>query len=253
MNIDILLIGCGGTGGCFFTKMVRFLAGNEFKNMELSFSIMDGDHVEAKNLGRQPFLEEDIGRNKAVALASAAEEIMDMKVKAYPQYLGPNNKSILHRNSFDNISNMDIKIVIGAVDNHACRKVLHQYFVEYNGIPWLFYLDAANEISCGEIVIGVKRGKKIIAPDRVHYYPEILADTGKAAYEMSCEELNSAAPQHLATNSLAADLLFSYVSQIITMGYYADKAPGGIIYFDAFKLFARFNEYTEDIHGKIKQ
>lgn len=255
MKIDILLIGCGGTGGCFFTKMVRFLTDTKLQNMNLSFRIMDGDHVEAKNLGRQPFLEEDIGRNKAVALASAAEEVLDVKVKAYPQYLTPDNKYILNKDIFfesKSSSGQDIKMIVGAVDNHACRKILHEYFLDYNSLPWLFYIDAANEMSCGEIVIGKKKSGKIETPDRVHYYPEILTDTGKAAYEMSCEELNNAAPQHLATNSLAADLLFSYIAQVISAGSFASKAPGGIIYFDAFKLFSRFDEYKENLHGKIK-
>lgn len=101
------------------------------------------------------------------------------------------------------------------------------------------------------MVIGKRNSTKIEAPDRVHYYPEILEDDGKAPYEMSCEELNQAAPQHLATNSLAADLTFSYVVQLISAGEYALKAPGGIVYFDAFKMFSRFNEYSEEVYGKI--
>ena len=147
---------------------------------------------------------------------------------------------------------MDVKIIIGAVDNHACRKLLHKYFIEYRMYSTLFYIDAANEFSCGEIVIGKKVEGKVECPDRAHYYPDVLTDNGKAVYEMSCEELNKAAPQHLATNSIAADLLFSYVVQIIAAGNMASKAPGGIIYFDTFKLFSRFDVYKEEIHGKIK-
>ena len=251
MNVDILLIGCGGTGGSFFSKMARFLAGLNTENMNISFRIMDGDYVEAKNLGRQPFVEEDIGRNKAVALANAAEEALDLKVKAYPQYLSPKTSGVLHQQVFSSSSSSDLKVVIGAVDNHVCRKMLHEYFIQYKGWQCLFYIDAANELSSGEIVIGKRDHNDIEAPDRCHYYPEILTDEGKAPYEMSCEELNQVAPQHLATNSIAADLLFSFVVQLLAAGEYACKAPGGIVYFDAFKMFSRFDVYQEERHGKI--
>ena len=253
MNVDILLIGVGGTGGCFFTKLIRFLSDTVFEGMTVQFRIMDGDHVEAKNLGRQPFTEDDIGQNKAVALASAAEEVLGVKVKAYPEYLRPENTYILKTPEQHNYSTTDLHIIIGAVDNHACRKLLHDYFMNYRDWGTLIYIDSANELSCGEIVIGRRDNREIATPDRVHYYPEILEDKEKAAYEMSCEELNQVAPQHLATNSLAADLMFSYVAQVIGAGSLAHKSPGGIIYFDSLKLFSRFDEYQEEYHGKIEQ
>lgn len=250
MNVDMILVGVGGTGGCFFTKMVRYLSDTHFEGFEYTFRIVDGDFVEAKNLGRQPFTEDDIGKNKAVALSSAAEEVLGVTVRAYPEYLKPETMDIL--NSRYKYSNSDnIKIIIGAVDNHACRKLLHDYFKKYDGYGTLFYIDAANELSCGEIVIGKKRAGKVQTPDRVHYFPEILEDTGKAPYEMSCEELNNSFPQHLATNSLAADLIFSYVVQLLSAGRIAHKAPGGIIYFDALQMFSRFDVYEESKHGKI--
>lgn len=253
MNIDIIQIGTGGTGGCFYTKMVRFLADTLFENMVIHYTIMDGDHVEYKNLGRQPFTEDDLGKNKAVALAMAAEEALNVKVKAYPHYLRPDNIYMIDRLNKTSYSSNDLRIIIGAVDNHACRKLLHEYFMRYSNLETLIYIDSANEISSGEIVIGRRTVSKISAPDRVHYYPEILQDTEKPVYEKSCEELNQSAPQHLATNSIAADLMFSYVSQVIMAGELAHKAPAGIIYFDAFKLFSRFYNYEEKIHGKIKQ
>lgn len=252
MNIDIILIGCGGTGGCFFSRLVRFLADTSIPDTKISTRIMDGDIVEYKNIGRQPFLENDIGKNKAVALASAAEESFNILIKSYPKYLSQDTCKILDP-LFDAWSYNNIQFIIGAVDNHACRRLLHQYFSECKySLNTLFYIDSANEFSCGEIVIA-KRSKNIIfAPDRAHYYPEILTDQSKPIYEMSCEELNQTAPQHLATNSLAADLMFSYLAQVINAGKYAAEAPGGIIYFDAFKLFSRFDLYDEVRHGKIK-
>ena len=99
MNIDLVLVGCGGTGGCFFSKMVRFLSGITFADINFKFRLIDGDIVEAKNIGRQPYLLDDVGRNKAVALAAIAEETLDVKVKAYPMYLSSENidKIMVHK------------------------------------------------------------------------------------------------------------------------------------------------------------
>ena len=46
MNIDLVLVGCGGTGGCFFSKMVRFLSGITFADINFKFRLIDGDIVE---------------------------------------------------------------------------------------------------------------------------------------------------------------------------------------------------------------
>jgi hypothetical protein len=251
MRVDIIIVGCGGTGGCFFTRIARFLS-DAVLDVEVKLRIMDGDKVEMKNLGRQPFMEEDIGENKAVALAAAAEESLGLQVSAYPTYLSPETTGILTSSPFSGYS-ADVQILIGAVDNHAARKLLHERFIEgKRNSRTIIYLDSANEFSCGEITIGKCMDGKIVAPDRVHYFPTIFNDPGKAVYEMSCEELNRSAPQHLATNSFAADLLFAYCSQLLLSGEKMKLANGGIIWFDTFKMFSRFDPYEEDRHGKVE-
>ncbi len=253
MYIDLILIGCGGTGGCFFSRFARFMTDAAIPDVTIKIRIIDGDFVELKNINRQPFTEDDIGKNKAVSLALTAEESLGVHVKSYPLFLSPSTLHVLHDWPFDGPQHYhdNLKIMIGAVDNHACRKLLHEFF-QSNYSDNLFYIDSANEFSCGEIVIGKRLCGKTITPDRAHYYPEILTDKEKAVYEMSCEELNQAKPQHIATNGLAADLIFSYVVQLILFASRAKEAPGGIIYFDSFKLFSRFDPYEETRHGKIK-
>ena len=253
MKFNIVLVGCGGTGGCFFGRFVRFMADFYAENTTINLSIVDGDTVEIKNLGRQPFVEQDVGENKAVALAMAAEEALGVRVKAYPIYISESNMHMLS-DSFDLYEEHEaVNILIGAVDNHACRKVFHAFYKRcktYGGN--FFFIDAANEYSSGDVVVGIIKQHDIYAPDRCHYYPEVLTDTEKPVYEKSCEELNASEPQHLATNSLAADMIFSYVTQLIAGGSLALMAKGGIIYFDAFRFFSRFDPYDEVRHGQIK-
>ena len=240
-KVEIVLVGCGGTGGCLFGRLIRFLADQQITGLDIKLTIVDGDHVEMKNLGRQPFLAEDVGNNKAVALASAAEETLGLHVKAFPEYLAPENMGrILGTNAY---YSADVYILIGAVDNHACRKLMHQFFAEKRGCALFFYIDAANEYHSGDVVFAKKAYSTVEAPDRCHYFPEVLTDTDKPAYEKSCEELNISEPQHLATNSFAADMIFGYVVQLLCAGEMMKAMPGGIAYFDAFKLFSRFDSY----------
>lgn len=218
--------------------------------MRIEFAIVDGDHVESKNIGRQPFIPDDIGKNKAIALATAADEALHVSIRPYPLYLSTSN---VHRTlSWVDDSEADAGILIGAVDNHACRKILHNFFQRtYSHSKLFFYIDSANEFSSGEVVFGKRLHSTIAAPDRCHYYPDILNDTEKPVYEKSCEELNQSAPQHLATNSMASDIIFSYVTQLIAAGETAVHAPGGVCYFDSMKMFCRFDPYSEARHGKI--
>lgn len=50
MKFNIVLVGCGGTGGCFFGRFIRFMADFYAENTTINLSIMDGDTVELKNL-----------------------------------------------------------------------------------------------------------------------------------------------------------------------------------------------------------
>lgn len=251
MLIKLMMIGCGGTGGCFFSKFIRFMADFSESDIRIEFAIVDGDHVEKKNIGRQPFIPDDIGKNKAVALATAADEALHVNIRSYPFYLSSSNE--YRTLSWVDDSEADVGILIGAVDNHACRKIMHSYFNRsYSYSEAFFYIDSANEFSSGEVVFGKRIHNTIIAPDRCHYYPDILDDAEKPVYEKSCEELNQSAPQHLATNSMASDIIFSYVTQLITAGEMASRAPGGICYFDSMKMFCRFDPYMEARHGKIE-
>ena len=52
-----------------------------------------------------------------------------------------------------------VPIIIGCVDNHNCRKILHEIFEEYTDI---IYIDAANEFSTGEVVVGIKNNQAVI-------------------------------------------------------------------------------------------
>lgn len=226
MKYNIIIVGCGGTGGNLIKELGRFLYGTSIRN-SCSILLIDGDLVEKQNVSRQPFLPEDVGRKKAAVMAEILQEAFQITCSYYPEYLN-------HAYELEKFEKEDyVTILIGCVDNHACRKVLHAYFQKSISC---FYLDSANEYSIGEVVVGARIAGSEIFPDRVHYFPEILQDQSVPRSEESCQQMNVRQPQHLVTNLFAANLLLKCVVEILS----EQEWNGGIYYFDAFKGYSVF-------------
>lgn len=64
--VKIIVLGAGGTGGYVIPHLYRLAFA---RRGHVRIIICDGDIVERKNLVRQNFVEQDIGRNKAQVLA----------------------------------------------------------------------------------------------------------------------------------------------------------------------------------------
>ncbi len=233
MDYHVMVVGCGGTGGNFIKEFTRFLySAGENNGDHVKVTLIDGDIVETKNIARQPFTEEDVGLNKAEAMCQAIYEVFGLSFGYYENYI--DSAKTLESICGDGY----LPILIGAVDNHAARRVMHEYF---DAAESCIYLDSANEFSYGELVIGACLDGQIIYPDRTYYFRDILEDASRNRSQMGCEELNQAAPQHIATNLFAANLLLANVTQILV----DMKIQGGIYYFDAFKGFSRFVSYKD--------
>ncbi|MDD3797438.1 MAG: ThiF family adenylyltransferase [Lachnospiraceae bacterium] len=231
MKYRIVIIGCGGTGGNFMKELGRFLYNNGVKG-DCSIVLADGDIVEKSNITRQPFLPEDVGRKKVEVMSEILQEAFEVSCEFYPEYI--NHVSDLEKLERDE----DLTILVGCVDNHACRKVMHEY---YQKKTTCCYIDSANEYSCGEVVVAMKMSGMELSPDRAHYFPEILTDTSLPRSEESCIVLNESSPQHLVTNLFASYLLLKCIVEIIT----DEDWEGGIYYFDAFKGFSQHRERTD--------
>lgn len=228
INYNIIVVGCGGTGGNFISMLGRYLYDNCLNKM-CRITLVDGDIVEKKNIGRQPFLPSDIGRKKAEVMAEVMMDVFKVNCCYYPEYI--NSVKDIHTLEVDGY----VTVLVGCVDNHACRIVLHEYFKQSTVC---YYLDSANEYSVGEVVVGMKVGGRIMSSDRAHYFPEILEATSLSGSEESCEVMNNTSPQHLATNMLAAVLLFKCTVEIIK----EELWTGGIYYFDTFKGSVSYKE-----------
>ena len=253
MIYNILIIGTGGTGGMLIGKLGRYLSGRISGDDRFTVTLADGDIVEKKNLLRQPFFPEDIGENKASILAEAITAAFGVPCQASTAYVDSVKDlenlfeagAELYRSTVDNryFNSLDCcYILIGCVDNHAARKVMHDYFVScIQKHTRLIYIDSANEFSDGQVVFGATAGGKLQSPDRAMFYPDILYSDDKPRSEESCEVLNASAPQHIVVNDLMATIILSGLSLIIENGI----LPNGVVQADALRFSMSHMPYRE--------
>lgn len=231
IKYDILVVGAGGTGTYFLKEFSRYISGNPAaKKFVRELMVMDGDVVEKKNLARQCFLPEDIGREKAVVMAEALNDAFDLQWSAYPQYLTTMEQLeariplALKEQGADAV----IPLVISCVDNHAARLLLEAYFDKAQN---LIIFDSANEFENGEAVFAYKMKGKVLAPCRSTYFPDIREGDLRDRTEVSCEELNNVAPQHIFTNMYAGLVLCSAVADLFN-----GNARTGWVSFNPFQF-----------------
>ena len=225
----IHVVGAGGTGSYFLKEFCRFA--KERKEV-IGVYIYDGDTVEEKNLSRQCFTEDDIGRNKAVVMAEILSDAFSVPCYAVPEYLIDKSQIV---------KTVNIPVLIGCVDNHAARLVLEEYFKEQRDCV-LF--DSANEFDTGEVVFAYRVKNEFVGRERSYYFPEV-AEGSKARTEMSCTELNAVAPQHIATNMLVANQLLCGMANLLEGVYHP-----GFTMFNSFRFDTQFIPYRARVEKK---
>lgn len=233
---DIVQIGAGGNGGYITQRLSKLLSSihrlNDGKT-KFSYQIIDQDIVEDSNLQRQPFLPKDIGKNKAQVLASRYGKAYQIPVFHREQFVESVEEL---ENSF--ASNHDelttlleaqefhvYKILIGAVDNHASRKIMHEYFSKNGNIVYIdcgvdgVLAEGTDEEKAksgysGHCVCGV-RIKDVELGSVCDVYPDILEDQESLLPTQSCGQRVVYQPQRMQANEFAALITMGYLNQII--------------------------------------
>lgn len=265
----VVVVGAGGTGGILIQQLCRLLYGiaelsehardaPRLVEDEETFDpylaetppllIVDGDRVEPYNLRRQFFIDGDAGQNKAVVLAERYSAAFGLAVSAYPHYLTP-------RTSKDDLDEVlpTQSVVVGAVDNAATRRLLHQHLDRY---PDVVYLDSGNagvpatdhgrasELEAGDagydgqVVCGARVDHHKVLPFPAEVFPDLIEvedPEDRLPTEIPCGDAIVSNPQRQVTNVLAATVLLSYLTPILTEGV----VPNSLTFFDARKGYLR--------------
>lgn len=121
-NSGVLCIGAGGIVSQIAPTLVRKGIG--------PIALLDNDTVDASNLNRQRFHENDIGKNKALALAGNLQRecISETEIRGIPLRL---EEAIARE------TNLSCDVAICGVDNNPARVVASRYF-RVLGVPVIF-------------------------------------------------------------------------------------------------------------------
>lgn len=150
--VKIVMLGAGGTGAHIAPHLYRLLYALE---RPVKFIICDGDKVEPKNLVRQNFTEADLGENKARVIAERYSDVFGLETSYIPRFIEDAGQleELLRPEVFRHyvygsepntgrwVTNSELVILIGAVDNNKSRKLCHEVFLRARD---LVYIDSGN-------------------------------------------------------------------------------------------------------------
>jgi len=245
--LSFIQLGAGGTGSQlapFLGKMLapfKDIVGGALTNKH-TYTLIDGDNVEDKNVGRQNFTVKDIGQNKAARMATKVGATFGMRVDCIDAYVESDEhlKAILMSYVEKYKS---VPIIVNCTDTHAVRRMIHRVVRGWKESKPLLYIDSGNEEYAGQVVIGLQKNMRekvtvlyhetvpnwpaeispfdspagyFLLPTVVELYPDILESKEKFTTELSCAERALSNPQASDTNLMAAVVIKNMVSNLLS-------------------------------------
>ena len=214
--VKIVVIGAGGTGGYIIPHLYRL---GYATNRPVRIIICDGDIVEEKNLIRQNFVVQDIGRNKAQVQAERYSAAFGIDCEYRPEFI--ENEGILRKlvrpDFVKDWYHADTQrvILLGCVDNNRSRRLCHTIFEQQED---LIYIDAGNGEHTGQVVCGVRQKGRTTYKPVCRLYPDLLREDDKFPSELSCAERAVSAPQSVTANLMAAMAMVSFLYDLLIIG-----------------------------------
>jgi PRTRC genetic system ThiF family protein len=212
-DIEVIQIGCGGTGSWLAPALVRLARATTHARVSLTF--VDHDHVEESNLVRQNFPDAHIGWNKAKSLAIRYGFGWGIEAAYVPRRFDP-----------DLIQPTRGKhtLLVGCVDNAAARNAIYRAVGRRSGeTTWL---DCGNFEESGQVALGNACRLDDLAgafdlqgfctrlpvvfwlrQNLRQAQPEELSDNA-----LSCEDIAARNAQAFSVNDFAARIAAHYVA-----------------------------------------
>ena len=212
--VKIVVLGAGGTGGYVIPHLYRLGYASEHPTRII---VCDGDVVEQKNLIRQNFVEQDIGRNKAQALAARYAAAFGIECEYRPEFIETEEEldALTAPDHLPYPMEPQRVILLGCVDNNKSRQLCHRVFEQKRD---LIYIDAGNGEHTGQVVCGVRQHGRTLYKPVCSLYPDLLEDEDKFPSELSCAERAVSAPQSVTANLTAATAVVSFLYDLLIAG-----------------------------------
>ncbi len=216
-NVNLTLAGCGGTGSFLTLHLARLAYHARQLGIDLHLTLVDPDHVEEKNVGRQNFVPAEIGRPKAEALAARYGFAFGLAIRFYSEPIADRHVDRDHR-----FRDGWLHLVVGAVDNTAARRDIEAIAKSWRGRLW--WLDCGNHDASGQVLLGNEAIEQpeinpmgfcnqVPLPSVQH--PELVAE--KPALT-GCADDALAGIQSLMVNQAVAGWAASYLHRFVVAG-----------------------------------
>lgn len=155
----IFVVGCGGTGSRVVPLLAQFIRSitREFNPRgwlnSTQIVLIDGDVVEQKNLLRQNFIAQDVGKNKAAVIAGRYAKAYGVNIVAYPEFIKEEDTGAHIRKNIPGYTanNYSDEMVIMCVDSANARRMILSKLTPQNYDLKTVYIDAGNEDSFGQV------------------------------------------------------------------------------------------------------
>lgn len=256
---QLVIVGVGGTGGYVLQQIARLLYSLHAQNRPAApVLLIDGDAVEEKNLLRQYFLPQDVGRKKADVLAERYGRAYGIDIGSYPEYLtGDTDLFGNPERRWEPGFIREGAVVVGCVDNAATRAILHGKLSDFEHVV---YIDSGNSAVAipdggehvdrydlahlkatgweGQVVCGVRHSGRDAVPFPGEVFPdllEVLGDEDKVPGDPSCGHTVVSNPQRLMTNLMAATVVLTYLHTLLSDGTILNHRT----FFDARRGYVR--------------
>lgn len=224
---SIYFFGAGGVASWFLPQFIKTLHNYCVKNhtldSEYTIYIYDNDVVEEKNVLRQNFIPEDVGRNKAEVLSDRYDSIYDnIRVVYVDKYIYSGNfctdfakEYPEPQDNYVNIDSLDFRysLVFNFVDNEITKHVIDFSIANVNNCV---YFTTGCDIHNGQVFCKRLRTMPLYS----QYYKDVSFMLGVEIIDepASCAELAelAAVEQTFDSNSYAATILNALVNNIIS-------------------------------------
>ena len=216
--IQISLVGCGGTGSHLAVALARMSYHvRERGGPPLHLVFIDGDRVEARNIGRQLFARAELGNNKAQTLADRLNAALGLDIVAMPEMATATLLGELAP------PYQTIGILVGAVDTASGRRAMHEAL---GRSTWRLWLDVGNERDWGKVLLGTVtdarqlRGALALGgictalPAPTLRYPHLL-DDAPLQLRADCAHASADGAQSLMVNQAMAAVAGQYLHQLV--------------------------------------
>lgn len=223
----IVVLGAGGTGSILIPALIRYLKSRPGFTIQ-SFTIIDGDVVETKNLERQNFVSRDLGENKAEVLARRYSALFGMSINSINEYL-------THQNYANLLPKKDVYL-FSTVDSMLARWLSFMLAMKH-GVTWF---DTGNSMYSGQSyavfdlpwVSPFVSGKMRFSPYTIFHDDPNLFSKVIAERENSCAEHAVVEPQTLMANQMSAMTVLNLFTNFLD--YMAGNIPTFVqrTYFD---------------------